>query len=63
MKKATFIAAACALVLGAQSLAAQEVAQEVTYTTDPSQGILMNRMQDNWFITAEGGASCKRSRP
>ncbi len=57
MKKATFIAAACALVLGAQSLAAQEVAQEVTYTTDPSQGILMNRMQDNWFITAEGGAS------
>ena len=57
MKKATFIAAACALAMGAQALTAQEVAQKVTYTPDPSQGYLMNRMQDNWFITAEGGAS------
>ena len=29
---------------------------EVTYVEDPSQGYLFNRMKDNWFITAEGGA-------
>lgn len=57
MKKATLIACACALFVGAQSLAAQEAAQELTYVSDPSQGLLLNRMKDNWFITAEGGAS------
>lgn len=30
-------------------------AQEVTYVEDPSQGYLLNRMRDNWFIDAEGG--------
>ena len=30
-------------------------AQEVTYVEDPSQGYLLNRMRDNWFITADGG--------
>lgn len=57
MKKGTLLACACALLFGAQSLAAQENAQEVSYTTDPAQGYLMNKMKDNWFITAEGGAS------
>ncbi len=56
MKKATLIAAACALFCGAQALVAQEPAQEVTYVNDPTQGVLLNRMKDNWFITAEGGA-------
>ncbi len=57
MKKATLFAAACALFVGAQVLSAQEPAQELTYVSDPSQGVLVNRMKDNWFITAEGGAS------
>lgn len=57
MKKASIIAAACGLLMGAQSLVAQEPAQEITYVNDPSQGVLLNRMKDNWFITAEGGAS------
>ena len=57
MKKGTLLACACALLFGAQSIAAQENAQEVSYTTDPAQGYLMNKMKDNWFITAEGGAS------
>jgi len=56
MKKGTLLACACALVLGAQAAVAQE-SQEVTYVSDPAQGLLINRMQDNWFITAEGGAS------
>ncbi|MDE6207102.1 MAG: OmpA family protein [Muribaculaceae bacterium] len=56
MKKATLFACALAL-FGAQAVSAQEVAQELTYQPDPSQGVLLNRMQDNWFITAEGGAS------
>ncbi|MCM1067219.1 MAG: OmpA family protein [Muribaculaceae bacterium] len=57
MKKASLIACACALVMGVQGLAAQEAAQEITYVQDPSQGLLLNRMKDNWFITVEGGAS------
>lgn len=57
MKKATFIACACALLLGAQAVSAQEVAQELSYQSDPSQGLLLNRMKDNWFVTLEGGAS------
>lgn len=56
MNKATLLACACAVFVGAQSLAAQE-ANEVTYVSDPTQGVLINRMQDNWFITAEGGAN------
>lgn len=53
MKKATILGFACALLFGAQSVAAQEV----TYVSDPSQGVMLNRTQDNWFITAEGGAN------
>ena len=56
MKKATILGFACALLFGAQSVAAQEAAQEVTYVSDPSQGVMLNRTRDNWFITAEGGA-------
>lgn len=56
MKKATLLGMACALFLGAQAVNAQESAQEITYQPDPSQGVLINRMQDNWFITVEGGA-------
>lgn len=56
MKKTTLLACACAFVFGAQSLVAQESAQEVTYVSDPTQGYVFNRFKDNWFITAEGGA-------
>lgn len=57
MKKATLIAVACAMFVGAQSLVAQEPNEGVTYVSDPEQGVLFNRMQDNWFLTAEGGAN------
>lgn len=55
MKKATFFACACALLMG-QSLMAQESAQEVTYVEDASQGVLLNKFNNNWFITLDGGA-------
>ena len=55
MKKATIIACACALFMGIAA-DAQEAAQELQYQPDPSQGVLLNRMKDNWFITVEGGA-------
>lgn len=32
-------------------------AQEVTYVPDCSQGLLINRNVDNWFITVEGGTN------
>lgn len=56
MKKNTLLALAFAFVSGG-SLMAQDAPQEVTYVEDPSQGYLFNRMKDNWFITAEGGAN------
>lgn len=56
MKKVALIACACALFFGAQSVVAQE-AQVTEYASDPAQGYLFNRFQDNWFVTAEGGAS------
>ena len=55
MKKATFFACACALLMG-QSLMAQNNAQEVTYVEDPTQGVLANKFSNNWFITVDGGA-------
>lgn len=36
-------------------------AQEVTYVEDPSQGYLLNRMRDNWFIMADGGVGLMMS--
>lgn len=52
MKKSLLLAFA-ALALGASSLSAQEV----TYVEDCSQGTLLNKNKDNWFITVEGGAN------
>lgn len=56
MKKTAFLAFACALFMG-QGLTAQTTLKEITYVEDPSQGVLFNRFQDNWYITAEGGVS------
>ncbi len=52
MKKSVLFALA-AMTLGA----AAATAQEVTYVEDCSQGTLINRNKDNWFITAEGGTN------
>ena len=52
MKKITLIALFCALFT-VPSLKAQEV----TYVEDPAQGYTFNKFQDNWFISAEGGAT------
>ena len=56
MKKLAFLSAVALLSLG-QSAMAQETAKEVTYVEDASQGLLLNRMKDNWFIAAEGGVN------
>lgn len=53
MKKIALLAFAAASIFGVSNIKAQEV----TYVEDCSQGLLINRMQDNWFITAEGGAN------
>ena len=46
------------LGLAALALTATSVsAQEVTYEPDCSQGLLLNRNADNWFITAQGGSN------
>lgn len=58
MKKASFIASVCALILGTQAIIAQDVVvEEVSYVQDPSQGVLVSRTRDNWFLQVEGGAS------
>lgn len=54
--KATLLALAIACVCGGQSLMAQSQ-QEVTYVEEPSQGYLLNRFKDNWFITGEFGGN------
>ena len=62
MKKITLLAAAFAL-FGAANAAAQveEVVdvtvQEIQYVEDPTQGLLLNRFKDNWFITLQGGVN------
>ncbi|MCM1319239.1 MAG: hypothetical protein NC217_02520 [Muribaculaceae bacterium] len=53
MKKVALLALACASLFGAS----QVNAQEVTYVEDCSQGLLINPMRSNWFITAQGGAN------
>lgn len=58
MKKVALFALACVSLLGAS----QASAQEVTYVEDCSQGLLINPMKSNWFITAEGGANMMFSR-
>lgn len=54
MKKIAILALACASVFGGASSAK---AQEVTYVEDCSQGLLINPMKSNWFITAQGGGN------
>ncbi|MCM1006008.1 MAG: hypothetical protein NC402_06915 [Prevotella sp.] len=53
MKKAALLALACASLFATS----QATAQEVTYVEDCSQGLLINPMKSNWFITAQGGAN------
>lgn len=53
MKKFAILALVGASLFGVNSA----VAQETTYVEDCTQGLLVNRMQDNWFITVEGGAN------
>lgn len=52
MKKSVLLALT-ALSLGGVNA----VAQEVTYEPDCSQGLLLNKNKDNWFITAQGGTT------
>lgn len=52
MKKSVLLALA-ALTLGGASA----VAQEVTYEPDCSQGLLLNKNKDNWFLTVQGGTN------
>ena len=51
MKKFALIVLLCVSYL----MPSVSSAQEVTYVEDPTQGYLLNRMRDNWFITADGG--------
>ena len=56
MKKLALLALLC---LSCVPFSSQ--AQEVTYVEDPSQGYLLNRMRDNWFVTADGGVGLMMS--
>lgn len=58
MKKILSLALATVALCGASSVSAQEV----TYVEDCSQGLLLNKNADNWFITAEGGANMLLSK-
>lgn len=51
MKKIGLLVLACASIFGSTTVNAQEV----TYQEDCSQGLLLNKMKDNWFITVQGG--------
>lgn len=53
MKKIALFALACASIFGSSNVSAQEV----TYVEDCSQGLLINKMRSNWFITAQGGGN------
>lgn len=53
MKKIVLFALACASIFGTSTA----TAQEVTYVEDCSQGLLLNKMKDNWFIGLQGGPS------
>ncbi len=54
MKKSVMIALA-SLAIGAASTSVN--AQEVTYVEDCSQGVLLNKATDNWFLTLQGGSN------
>ena len=53
MKKIALFALGCATLLGGASTSLN--AQEVSYVEDCTQGVLLNPMKSNWFITAQGG--------
>lgn len=55
MKKIALFALGCATLLGGASTSLN--AQEVSYVEDCTQGVLLNPMKSNWFITAQGGAN------
>lgn len=57
MKKIAFLILLCAACM----VPSISNAQEVTYVEDPSQGYLLNRMRDNWFIMADGGVGMMMS--
>ncbi len=57
MKKIALLALLCVSYLVPMTTNAQEV----TYVEDPSQGYLLNRMRDNWFIMADGGVGMMMS--
>ena len=57
MKKIAFLILLCAACM----VPSTSNAQEVTYVEDPSQGYLLNRMRDNWFIMADGGVGIMMS--
>ncbi|MDE6217835.1 MAG: OmpA family protein [Muribaculaceae bacterium] len=54
MKKSVLLGIA---TLAMAATATTASAQEVTYVPDCSQGLLLNKNADNWFITAQGGAN------
>lgn len=53
MKKIVSLFLAAAAIFGVSTA----TAQEVTFVEDCSQGLLLNRNQDNWFLTARGSAN------
>lgn len=53
MKKIGLLALAVAALAGTSTVKAQEV----TYVEDCSQGLLINKAPNNWFITLQGGAN------
>ena len=57
MKKIALFVLLCAAYL----VPSMSSAQEVVYVEDPSQGYLLNRMRDNWFIMADGGVGMMMS--
>ena len=57
MKKIALLVLLCAAYL----VPSFTSAQEVVYVEDPSQGYLLNRMRDNWFIMADGGVGMMMS--
>lgn len=52
MKKSVLLALAALAFSGATAMA-----QEVTYEPDCSQGLLLNKNKDNWFLTVQGGTN------
>ncbi|MFI3240151.1 MAG: OmpA family protein [Bacteroidales bacterium] len=56
MKKVTVLMLSLICVVFASN------AQEITYVEDPSQGLLINKPADNWFVSAEVGGNVMTSK-